>query len=317
MGEVEYLKGFRWMVYDCEACGCRFTKHDEMAHDRLHQAGAIAYYEDYRRLAAECKACFGRRDAEGLREVLSASPKYKFVIDQLSPLPRDSRLLEIGCSRGYLTSWFILGGWDILGVDVSAEAIDSARMNFGEHFAMADAPEVKARAPYDAIYHVGMIGCVRDPIGLTRQLLSLLKPGGLLCFNAPNRDASRRKEQLWLDSAPPPDLVTLFPPGFWTQRFGAEETVQEDVLMHGHDASSGIRLRNLLGPAWRLPVPTDRFEPGEARDSSAGKEGVRNWVIRAIAKLARVTGLSALAKPWPTDFGLHITMRVKGGAPPC
>lgn len=314
LGEVEYLRGFRWMVYDCAACGCRFTKHDETVHENLHLAGAISYYGDYRRLADGCRACFGRKDAEGLRELLSVSPKYKFVIDQLSPLPRNSRLLEVGCSRGYLTSWFILEGRDILGVDVSVEAIQSARKDFGEHFAMADAPEVKTRAPYDAIFHAGMIGCVRDPVGLTRQLLSLLKPGGMLCFNAPNRDACRRKGQLWLDSAPPPDLVTLFPPGFWARQFDAEAAVREDVLMHGDDPSCGIRLRNLLGPVWRPPVPADRFEPGAARDHASG---MREWVIRAIARLARVTGLSALAKPWPTDFGLHVTMRVKGGANAC
>ena len=45
---------------------------------------------------------------------------------------------------------------------------------------------IRAEAPYDFIYHVGMIGCVSDPVKLTRELLALLKPGGILLFNAPN-----------------------------------------------------------------------------------------------------------------------------------
>ena len=99
-------------------------------------------------------------------------------------------------------------GRPILGIDVSPEASTSARASFGDHFAVGlDA----AQPPYDVIYHVGLIGCVDDPIALTRRLLAMLKPGGLLLFNAPNRDALGLDGQLWLDSAPPPDLVTLFP----------------------------------------------------------------------------------------------------------
>ena len=60
--------------------------------------------------------------------------------------------------------------------------------------------------PYDVIYHVGLIGCVADPIAFTRRLLAMLKPGGTLLFNAPNRDAFawkgscgwiRRRRPIW------------------------------------------------------------------------------------------------------------------------
>src|SRR3954467_10571402 len=173
-GEVEYIRGYCWTVWDCQTCGCRFTRHDEAVYNNLHKTDTIAYYDDYRVLARECKKHFDRNDAQELRRVLDEGAKYRFVLDELSPLPRTARLLEVGCSRGYLTSWFILGGWDVLGVDVSSEALASARADFGDHFALMDSPEIRERAPYDAIYHVGMIGCVGDPIGLTRDLLAFL-----------------------------------------------------------------------------------------------------------------------------------------------
>lgn len=311
LGEVEYITGYRWMVWDCEACGCRFTRHDEAVHDSFHRAGTIAYYDEYRGLAKECKGLFDRKDVAGLRKLLDEGAKYRFVLDELSQLPRTARLLEVGCSRGYLTSWFIMGGWDILGVDVSAEALESARANFGNHFALADSPEVQARAPYDAIYHVGMIGCVRDPIGLTKRLLSLLKPGGILYFNAPNRAACLMKDQLWLDSAPPPDLVTLFPPGFWITQIKEEAVVREGIAYLEPDQAFALHLEMLLGDSWHPPLPQERHDPGNltSRGAATFLTRARHWLIRGIGMLARITRLSRLAPRSPREFGLYVKMK--------
>jgi len=88
---------------------------------------------------------------------------------------------------------------------------------------------------YDVIYHVGVIGCVADPIGLTTELLRMLRPGGKLLFNAPNRGGLHLNGQLWLDSAPPPDLVTLFPETFWKRRFSDVANVVERAEMLSSD----------------------------------------------------------------------------------
>ena len=111
--------------------------------------------------------------------------KYRFVIEHVETQPTEARLLEFGCSRGYLTSYLILSGRDILAADSSTEAIETAKAYFGPHFVLADSPRIVASGPYDLIYHVGTIGCVADPIAFTRCLLRLLKPRGRLVFNAP------------------------------------------------------------------------------------------------------------------------------------
>lgn len=211
---MEYIAGYAWDVFHCKACGCQFTKHDTEIYDIMHKTSAISYYSDYRSIAAQCQSHFKRKDLAALRETLDTWSKYRFIIDRIARTPSDARLLEIGSSRGYLTSYSILDGRPILGVDVSREAVEEARALFGDHFAVSSDPRIAAGAPYDVIYHVGMIGCVADPLGLTHDLLKLLRPGGILIFNTPNRDALHLKRQLWFDSAPPPDLVTLFPPGF-------------------------------------------------------------------------------------------------------
>src|SRR5205814_1852125 len=120
---------------------------------------------------------------------------------------------------------------------------------------LGDSSSLQLGAPYDIIYHVGMIGCVADPIELTKQLLAMLTPHGRLLFNAPNRQSCSLRGQLWLDSAPPPDLVTLFPPGFWKRQFYASAAVIEETEMHSARMSLEIGLRKSFGPRWQKPIP--------------------------------------------------------------
>ena len=254
VGTVEYLEGFRWPVSDCDACGCRFTTHDHTVHDRLQRRPALSYYSEYHVLAERCRSLVAARDLVGLERLLGESPKYRFVIDALSLLPPSASILEFGCSRGYLTAYSILAGRNITGVDVSPDAVTAARQSFGEFFAVVGTPEASARAPFDLIYHVGLIGCVADPLGLTRSLLAMLKPGGRLIFNAPNKNALRFSNQLWLDSAPPPDLVTLFPPGFWHEQCLALADVEESVAMIDARSSLALDVQRALGVRWHPPA---------------------------------------------------------------
>ncbi|MGD9657297.1 MAG: class I SAM-dependent methyltransferase [Methylocystis sp.] len=294
------------------ACGCQFTQHDGDVYDVMHETGAVSYYSDYRSIAARCRSCFERKDPEGLRKLLVSSSKYKFALDRIARLPTDARILEIGCSRGYLAAHSILAGRNVLGVDVSREAVKEAGALFGDYFVLAGDPRIAAGAPYDLIYHVGMIGCVADPIGLTNDLLALLRPGGALMFNAPNRDALYLDGQLWLDSAPPPDLVTLFPPGFFTRRFSAKADVIEEIETTPAAQSMLIALRRALGVVWAKPVA----RPIEA----AGDHGLtwrqpapqmRRLFERIAGKIGCITGLDALAPPQPAEFGLFVTLTRK------
>src|SRR5262249_20033681 len=131
---------------------------------------------------------------------------------------------------------------------------------FGKNFLLAGDPLIKDAAPYDVIFHVGTIGCVADPIGMTRRLLELLKPDGRLLFNTPNRDACSLRNQLWFDSAPPPDVVTLFRPGVWRDHSGDAALVDEEVDRCSPEQNFLIALRRLARRKWRKPVPMDLRE---------------------------------------------------------
>jgi SAM-dependent methyltransferase len=312
VGEVEYLSGYAWTVFDCQVCGCRFTQHDSRIYGVLHASGAISYYDDYRRIASECRRFFTRGDREGLKRFLSQTTKYRFIIDEVTREPTSSRLLEIGCSRGYLTSYFILEGRHVLGIDVSADAVHDAREAFGDHFALADLPGSVGDQSCDVIYHVGLIGCVADPIGMTRRLLKLLKPGGRLLFNSPNRAALHLHGQLWLDSAPPPDLVTLFPEGFWKSRFGNVADVIENTETLPQRNAVVIGLRRLFGRGWSQPASKPLTAEGNLAHTWCQSVGaVWHLFERIVTKVASASGVDVVVPRRPSDFGLFVQMTAR------
>lgn len=277
-GTVEYGASERFEVLDCADCGCRFTSHDPAVYDQLHRTGAIDYYAGYRDIAESAGRAFAARDIAALRAALP-DEKYRFVMDELDRLPRGARVLEMGCSRGYLTAYALLRGLDAVGVDASADAIAGARAAFGERFFVAGSRGAEGHGPLDFAWHVGMIGCVADPLGLTEEMLRTLAPGGRLAFNAPNR-AALRPGELWFESAPPPDLVTLFPPGFWQRRFESRMKVREDVrLLDSRRALAAVVQRRIRGRAGH-----------------------------AAARAAARIGLQALVAPQPAPFGIFVTM---------
>jgi SAM-dependent methyltransferase len=244
-----------------------------------------------------------------LRAALSEGSKYRFIIDEVDRTPAGIRILEIGSSRGHLTSYFILTGRDIIGVDISPEAIATAKADFGDRFVLAGDPSIETRAPYDVIFHVGTIGCVADPIGMTRQWLGLLKPGGRLLFNAPNREGCLLRDQLWFESAPPPDVVTLFPPGLWRARLSDVAVVSEKIEFCSPEHSLLILLRKLAGRKWRKPMPL-ALRDSERWSAPVPTFGDAVWrkLERVVRKAAQWTGLDRLAPLHPSEYGLFVQM---------
>jgi len=312
-GIVEFFSGYAFPVFDCADCDCRFTWHDPSAYESFY-AEARSCYRRYLDQAARCKALFDRDDLAALRAELAAAAKYRFIIEELDREPRSACFLEMGCSRGHLTSYFILAGRRITGVDASARAVAAATEAFGSHFVCEGDPAIAAGAPYDAIYHVGTIGCVADPVGMTQRLLRLLKPGGRLLFNVPNRESCHLRGQLWIDSAPPPDVVTLFPPGFWRRYLADSAEVREEVELYPPERALFVGLQKFVGLRWRKPVPVPLGE-GECASVSSRVYGNALWrfLERLLRRAGKVPALTGIAPSHPTEFGLFVCMTKKDG----
>jgi SAM-dependent methyltransferase len=306
-GQAEFYFGYFWPIYDCETCGCRFTLHDPSVFE-LFYSERNARYREYFELSEIAGAFFVRGDTAALKAMLSKTEKYRFIIDQISAEPTATRLLEIGCSSGFLTSYFILQGREIVGVDASRQAVRTAARAFGDHFVVAGDARIRAEAPYDFIYHVGTIGCVADPIGMTQELLAMLKCGGRLLFNAPNRGACVLRDQLWL-SAPPPDVVTMYKPGFWRQYFGDVAEVNERVDYEASPQNLIMACRKLVGRRWRMPVPMPLI------DNTPAATAPLDWSSLAWRNIERIvhhvgswTGANRFAPRNPAEYGLFVSM---------
>jgi SAM-dependent methyltransferase len=234
---------------------------------------------------------FRKKDIRGLRKYLCGTEKFRFVINSIGY--NDARkILEIGCSKGYLTSYFILGGYEILGVDVSETAVRSATGRFGPHFVVAENVDLKSLAPFDAIYHVGTVGCVDDPIQFTRNLISLLRPSGVLLFNFPNIASCQEMGEMWLAGATPPDAVTLFPEWFWKDRF--QDTVEVRVSAEptdGHENMIKFAHKVLKRP-YLHAGNRSLLQFHQGLNSSASEKSLASLISQNVARLVDKIGFS-------------------------
>lgn len=98
------------------------------------------------------------------------------------------QLLDVGCATGTLLELARLRGWEVHGVDVSEYATKVAREYYcldvftGE---LADA--AYGDGQFDVVIMDDLIEHVADPTALVQESRRILKAGGLLTLNTPNR----------------------------------------------------------------------------------------------------------------------------------
>lgn len=213
-----FPNGYSAKICDCIRCKARYVLpykagnvHEEM-HSNANE-NTDNYYGVLVKLGQKCSKAYQEKDSKAYYQLLkSNSEKFQFIIDYITKnFNTEARLLEVGCAEGYLTGYFKLKGYDIYGTDISKTAIDFCKENYGDYFFAGDIREIE-KQEYDVIYHVGMIGCLDFPKEFLNKCIDLLKPGGVMIFNAPNR---WRTQDKWSPTSPP-DLRTLFAPEtFW------------------------------------------------------------------------------------------------------
>jgi SAM-dependent methyltransferase len=116
-------------------------------------------------------------------------------------------VLEAGCGLGYFTYALKRAGYDIIGVDVSHQAVEQATRAYGP-FYEAESIESYARTAgrtFDAIVMVEVIEHLEDPIAAVQDAVRLLSPGGSVVLTTPNRTYYGH-DQVWSTDLPPVHL---------------------------------------------------------------------------------------------------------------
>lgn len=110
---------------------------------------------------------------------------HRLVVDHAGT---DGRLLELGCSSGFVTEHLVTNRNRVTGVDADERAAALAEA-LCEHVAVGDLETMalpETGGGYDAIVAGDVLEHLRDPHALLARLAPLLRPGGRLVVSTPN-----------------------------------------------------------------------------------------------------------------------------------
>ena len=98
------------------------------------------------------------------------------------------RVLDVGCSSGYLARPLVENGCTVIGIDQDEQAAEAAR-EVCEEVLVGDVETLELpfpRGSFDVVLCGDLIEHLRDPEALLRRMRPLLKPDGLLVLTTPN-----------------------------------------------------------------------------------------------------------------------------------
>lgn len=125
------------------------------------------------------------------------SRAVQLYMNHLYPLERDTgsrRLLEIGCARGELLALACARGWDVRGIEISADAAESARNEYGLPVHTGTLEENADRIDHvDVLIATDVIEHVTSPQRFASAARHVLRPGGIAIVETPNWDSMWRR----------------------------------------------------------------------------------------------------------------------------
>ena len=102
------------------------------------------------------------------------------LLELLKPKPQE-RILDLGCGTGQLTNLISKTGATVIGMDKSAEMVQTARENHPElDFVQYDATNFKFDSPFDTIFSNATLHWVLDYEACIQCMYNNLKPHGRL-----------------------------------------------------------------------------------------------------------------------------------------
>jgi SAM-dependent methyltransferase len=162
---------------------------------------------EYRSLEAELHDVFWALEGEPV--------ELKLLAEVLKTYP--GRALEVGCGSGRLLLPLLAEGWEVEGIDFSAEMLELARKKARELGVEAvlhqgDVMKFASAVPYDAILVPAFtLQLLPEPLEALRHLVTLLKPGGVIYLSVYRPLAELAKELP--EGAWYPDLCAELPDG--------------------------------------------------------------------------------------------------------
>lgn len=197
------------------------------------------------------------RDEEALIELYEkiATPDviavYERKLDKIEEyMPQRGRILDYACAAGYFFEVAQQRGWDAHGYDIGQWAAKAAEKRGLNNMTVGfDFDEYYPADHFDVVYAAQVFEHLLIPADVLKQLLRVLKPGGLLYIDVPNYNTlpiRLNKDDFMLNE--PPQHVNYFAPA----------TLMKLLVEGGLDdiklwSQGGIKYENLLG----RPIKSD------------------------------------------------------------
>ena len=287
-----YQKPLTFSTYECKFCDSQIAyplTAMEGIYDLIYKnSDKISGYARYFRMMANIK-----KQSQPLDYLSKLEDMYWFVATYLleNDPEKKFKVLEVGSGLGYLTYALQKSGWDVKGIDISADAVRSAEREFGPHYVHDDVIKYseKNHASYDAIVMLEVIEHLTDIFSMMDAIYKLLRPNGVALVTTPNK-SYYPPGAYWITGNPPVHFWWLSEKSmvYIATRTGFFVTFCDFTRFNLQDFSKAPRASEAEdppSPAWGPTFDEDgtvlRFDPHV--ETSMAKESL----IRKVNKLLR------------------------------
>lgn len=203
-----YTEDQKFNIYNCSFCDTSFVwpqKVDNKIYNYIYSMSEVV--PGYNRYAMYAKVIKNKKNP---LSYLAGKEAMYFAVKEILKQNTDKsqKILEVGSGLGYLTYAIAREGYDIVGLDISMDAIQKAENQFGKYYICEDVYQyaLDNSEKFDVVILTEVIEHVPDPSGFSSVLLNLLKPGGKIIISTPNKSAYP-KHEYWHTELPPVHLT--------------------------------------------------------------------------------------------------------------
>ncbi|MGN6532301.1 MAG: class I SAM-dependent methyltransferase [Ginsengibacter sp.] len=203
-----YQEGENFTIYHCLFCDTSFAwPHiiNEKIYDHIYRQ--VSVVPGYNRYVAYANEIISKEDSlDYLADEEATYFGIKGVLEENNN--KTAKLLEVGSGLGYLTYAINQKGYDIIGLDISSDAVKQAERQFGNYYVCQDVYQyaIHNSGKFDMVILTEVLEHVPDPKGFCDALISLLKVGGKLVITTPNKSVFS-PDELWETELPPIHLT--------------------------------------------------------------------------------------------------------------
>lgn len=222
-----YKKPTAFRIMECAACRVQFAnplRSDPELYDAIYRQPALM--PGYDRYYGFAKAV--EKSSKPLDFLAGSMEPYWAVRHAIRNVRPGAQMLDVGSGLGYLAYALASAGYKATGLDISENAVVSARARFGNRYVVADMFDWSQKHVdhYDVVTMLEVVEHVEEPRRWIEAAFHMVKPGGMLIVTTPNRDFYVNGS-IWATEAPPVHLWWFSPQSFvpLTQGLDAETEI--------------------------------------------------------------------------------------------